>query len=177
MTSLTNYVLECSSFTYTVTTGKQRAGNPYFKLNTDTWVLTQHVHTLTLSLTYFSLLLWDKTPTFGVSSQAAVATVLIVRALVHPVTSAVAQGTLGDHLTGVLTVVSVTTVFADYRALVLLVPEGVTNGARGTVLGAMSAAAANVALRFFITATREVLVGSAVFTLRGEKSEILRFGC
>ncbi len=64
---------------------------------------------------------------------------------------------------------SVTAIIADDEALVLLVPEGVADGARGTVLGAMSAAAANVALRFFITATREVLVGSAVFALRGEK--------
>ncbi len=47
MTQLTNRVLECSSFTYTVTTGKQRAGDPYFKLQTGTRVLTQHVHTLT----------------------------------------------------------------------------------------------------------------------------------
>ncbi len=128
------------------------------------------------SLTHFSLLLWDKTPTFCVSSQAAVATVLIVRALVHQVTSAIAQGTLGDHLAVVLTVVVVITVVADCRTLVLLVPEGVADGARSTVLGAMSAAATKVALRFFITATREVLVGSAVFALRGEKVGNLALG-
>ena len=121
------------------------------------------------SLTHFSLLLWDKTPTFCVSSQAAVATVLIVRALVHQVTSAIAQGTLGDHLAVVLTVVVVITVVADCRTLVLLVPEGVADGARSTVLGAMSAAATKVALRFFITATREVLVGTAVLALGGEE--------
>jgi hypothetical protein len=54
----------------------------------------------------------------------------VVRALVHPVTSAVAQGTLGDHLTGVLTMAIVTTFIADYGALFLLVPEGVANGTR-----------------------------------------------
>ena len=59
------------------------------------------------------------------SNQAAVAAVLIVRALVHPVTGAIAQGTLGDYFAGVLTMASVSAVFADYRALALLVPEGV----------------------------------------------------
>ena len=49
VTKLTNRVLECSSFIYTVTTGKQRAGDPYFKLHTGTRVLTQHVHTLLLT--------------------------------------------------------------------------------------------------------------------------------
>ncbi len=63
----------------------------------------------------------------------------------------------------------VTTVVADCGALVLLVPESVADGARGAVLGAMSAAATKIALRFFITATREVFVGSAVFALRGEE--------
>ncbi len=98
VTSLINYVLECSSFTYTVTTGKQRAGNPNFKLHTGTRVLTQHVHTLTPSLTYFALLLGDKTPTFGVSSQAAVAAVLVVGALVHPVTRSLHKVHLGTTL-------------------------------------------------------------------------------
>jgi hypothetical protein len=46
VTKLTNRVLECSLFTYTVTTGKQRAGDPYFKLHTGTRVLTQHTHIL-----------------------------------------------------------------------------------------------------------------------------------
>jgi hypothetical protein len=63
----------------------------------------------------------------------------------------------------------VATVVADHGTLVLLVSEGVADGARGTVLGAMPAAAAKVALRFLITATREVLVRSAVLALRGEE--------
>ncbi len=66
----------------------------------------------------------------------------------------------------------VSAVIADYGALVLLVPEGVADEARGTVLGAMPAATANVALRFFVTATREVLVRSAIFTLRGVGLEV-----
>jgi hypothetical protein len=71
---------------------------------------------------------------------------------------------------------SVSAVVTDCRTLVLLVPKGVADGARGTVLGAMSTATANVALRFFITATREVLVGSAVFTLRGVEVRTLALG-
>ncbi len=63
----------------------------------------------------------------------------------------------------------VAAVVADCRTLVLLVPEGVADRARDTVLGTMSAAATKVALRFFITATREVLVGTAVLALGGEE--------
>jgi hypothetical protein len=63
----------------------------------------------------------------------------------------------------------VSAVVADCGTQVLLVPEGVANRARGTVLGTMSAAATEITLRFFITATREVLVGTAVLALRGEE--------
>jgi hypothetical protein len=64
----------------------------------------------------------------------------------------------------------VAAVVADYRTLlVLLVPEGVADRLRDTVLGTMSTAATKVALRFFITATREVLVGTAVLALGGEE--------
>ena len=62
----------------------------------------------------------------------------------------------------------ISAVVADHGTLVLLVSEGVADGARGTVLGAMPAAAAKFALWFFIAATGEVLVGSAVLALRGE---------
>jgi hypothetical protein len=63
----------------------------------------------------------------------------------------------------------VATVVTDSRTLVLLVPEGVANGTRGTVLGTMSTATAEAALRFLITATREVLMRSAVLALGGEE--------
>jgi hypothetical protein len=63
----------------------------------------------------------------------------------------------------------VTAVITDCGTLVLLVPEGIADRARGTVLGTMSAAATEIALWFFITATREVLVGTAVLALGGEE--------
>ncbi len=63
----------------------------------------------------------------------------------------------------------VSAVVADHGTLVLLVPEGVANGTRGAVLGTMSTATAKVALRLLITATREVLVRSAVLALGGEE--------
>jgi hypothetical protein len=62
----------------------------------------------------------------------------------------------------------VTTVITDCGTLVLLLPEGVADRARRTVLGTISAAATEIALRFFITATREVL-GTAVFALGSEE--------
>jgi hypothetical protein len=63
----------------------------------------------------------------------------------------------------------ISAVVADRGELVLFVPEGVADRASGTVLRTMPAAAAKVALWFFITATREVLVRSAVLALRGEE--------